>query len=174
MEEKNSIKVNLFTIILIILLLIIIIVCLILYKNQNSNTDIANTNDYSFNLDSENKYIITTDSKWKTMQNDGGSNTSIYYQIDLDNSIISKVQENYHANLTGSPRTEKNIIYVKKINTDFQEKLNSLLNEIITKEDINETHNYNFFTISSLNFEKQIYNKTTIENIYTLLEEIDK
>ena len=131
-------------------------------------------NNYVFKLDSKNKYTIITDLRLKTMQDDGGSNSSIYYQIDLDNNIISKVQEDYHANLVGSPKTEKNKIYIKKIDADIQGKLKSLLNEIITKEDINETHNYDFFTISSLNTEKKIYNINTIENINLLLNKIDE
>ena len=45
---------------------------------------------------------------------------------------------------------------------------------LITKEDINETHNYNFFTISSLNTEKEIYNINTIENINVLFKKIDE
>lgn len=131
-------------------------------------------NNYVFELDSKNKYTIITDLKWKTMLNDGGSHSSLYYQIDLDNNIICKVQEDYHANLGGTPSKQKNVIYIKKIDTNIQVEVKSLMNEIITKEDINETHNYEFFTISSLNTEKKLYNINTIENINVLLKKIDE
>ena len=140
-------------------------------KDDDTSIDV---NNYVFKLDSKNKYTITTDLRWKTMQNDGGSHSSIYYQIDLDNNIISKVQEDYHANLGGTHSQQKNVIYIKKIDTNIQSEVKSLLNEIITKEDINETHNYNFFTIKSLDAEKYIYNVNTIESINSLWEKIDE
>lgn len=152
------------------------------YSNWSKPSEILTTteeqsidiNNYIFELDSKNKYTIITDLRWKTMLNDGGSHSSIYYQVDLDNSIISKVQEDYHANLGGSPKTEKNVIYIKKIDTNIREEVKSLLNEITTKEDINETHNYNFFTISSFNTEKFIYNIDSIKNINNILKRFDE
>lgn len=134
----------------------------------------SDLNDYIFELNSKNKYTIITDMRWKTMKNDGGSNTSIYYQIDLDNNIVSKIQEDFQANLGGSPNTEKSILYIKKIDTNIKEDAKTLLEEIIAKEDINETHNYNFLTILNLNGEKEIYNMNTIENINNLLKKIDE
>ena len=142
----------------------------ILTTLEDKSSDI---NNYVFELDSKNKYTIVTDLIWETMQNDGGSHSSIYYQIDLDDNIISKVEENYHANLGGSPNTEKSIIYIKKIDTNIQEEIKSLLNEILAKEDINNTHNYHFFKILSLNGEKYIYNINTIEKINNILKKID-
>lgn len=53
------------------------------------------------------------------------------------------------------------------------EDAKSLLEEIITKEDINEKHNYNFFTILNLNIEKEIFNTNTIEGINNLLKKMD-
>ena len=141
-------------------------------KDEDTSIDV---NNYVFKLDSKNKYTITTDLRWKTMLNDGGSHSSIYYQIDLDNNIISKVQEDYHVYLEGTPNSQqKNVIYIKKIDTNIQSDVKSLLNEIITKQDINETHNYDFFTIKSLDAEKDIYNANTIESINSLLKKIDE
>ena len=134
----------------------------------------SDLNNYTFELNSKNKYTIITDMRWKTMRNDGGSNTSIYYQIDLDNNIVSKIQEDFQANLGGSPNTEKSLIYIKKIDSNIKEDAESLLEGIITKEDINETHNYNFFTILNLNLEKEIYNTDTIENINNLFKKMDE
>lgn len=143
-------------------------------SNTNEDDKSIDTNNYVFELNSKNKYTIVTDYRWKTMQNDGGSNSSIYYQIDLDNNIISKVQEDYHANLGGTPTKQKNVVYIKQIAIDIQEEVKTLLTEIIDKEDINETHNYNSFIILNLNTEKEIYNVNTIENINVLLKKIDE
>lgn len=140
-------------------------------KDDDTSIDV---NNYVFKLDTHNKYTITTDLRWFTLQNDGGSYDNIYYQIDLDNNIISKINESYRANLLGTPSTQKDIIYIKKINTNTQSELSSLLNEIITKEDINETNNYNFFTIETLTNKKSIYNVNTIDSIKSLLKKIDE
>ena len=196
MGGKNSIK--LITIFLIIFLVIITITGFFIYKlyndkqstgNEQDKTDISSEastdkekdtssdlNDYVFELDSKNKYIITTDLRWKTMLDDGGSNTSLYYQIDLDNNIICKVKEDYtaNANLRDVPSIEKNVIYIKKIDNTIQEEVKALLTEIISKEDINDSNNYNYFTISSLNDEKDIFNMDTIESINLLLNKIDE
>ncbi len=221
MEEKNSIKISLSTVLLIILLIVIIIMGYFIYnlyedkqtansKIQNLNNEIArlqniaynlklasgkdkndtdtssnisttykddgliDINTYVFELDSKNKYTIATDFRWITMQNDGGSHTNIYYQIDLDNNIVSKIREGFNANLSGSAKTEKNVVYIRKIDNTIHEKLSSLLSEIISKEDINETNNYHPFTVSSLNIEKNIYNIDTIENINNILKIIDE
>ena len=112
--------------------------------------------------------------QWITMQNDGGSHTNIYYNIDLDNNIISKVKENYKANLGGIPEFTIDIIYEKEIDSGLRKDLKSLLDEIIEKEDINESQNYNFFIIYTMNYKKNIYNKNTIEKINTILKQIDQ
>lgn len=186
MEKKNNIKKYLIIVLLIISLIINIIMGFFIYKLYNDKTEkpsepltkendkSVDINNYIFELDSKNKYVIITDLRWKTMQNDGGSNTSIYYQIDLDNNIIRKVQEDYYANLGGTLRTETDIIYTKKIDTFIQEEVKSLLTEIIAKEDINDSENYHSFTIVSLNGEKEIYNIDTIENINAILKKIDE
>ena len=49
------------------------------------------------------EYTITTDLKWKTMQNDGGSHRSIVYIINLKDYVVTKKEEIYHANLGGTP-----------------------------------------------------------------------
>ena len=183
MKEKKSLKINLCTLLLILATFVIGVMGYffinyiwskpsdILTTEDDKSIDI---NNYVFELDNKNKYTIITDLIWKTMQNDGGSHSSLYYQIDLDNNIISKVQEDYHANLGGTPNTEKSIIYIKKIDSNIEEDLKSLLEGIITKDDINETHSYHFFRILNLNVEKRIYNTNTIENINNLLKKIDE
>ena len=185
MEENNNnhIKINLVTIILIVVLVIVTIIGLvvyILYYNNNTKSS-GNTNsissditsNYVFELDSKNKYIITTDSKWMTMQDDGGSNTSVYFQIDLDNNIVSKISEYYRANLTSSPTTQKTVLYSKKIDSNLHQELQSLLNRLLTEVDVNETHNYFSYTIDTFNTNKSIYNINSINNIKSTLLKLD-
>ena len=66
------------------------------------------------------------------------------------------------------------MVYTKKINSNLHKEVKTLLDEVITKEDINEAKNYNFFTISSLNVQKNIYNVDTIKDINMLLKKIDE
>lgn len=177
MEEKKSLKISLSTLLLLLAIIVILVMGCFIYKlykdKQLADNKSNNLNNYTFELNSKNKYTIITDMRWKTMRNDGGSNTSIYYQIDLDNNIVSKIQEDFQANLGGTPKTEKSVIYIKKIDSNIKEDAKSLLEEIIAKEDINETHNYNFFAILNLNVEKEIFNTNTIERINNLLKEMD-
>ena len=54
-------------------------------------------------MNSNNKYKIITDLKFKTTLNDGGSYDSVYYQIDLDSKVVVKIEEDCNANLGGTP-----------------------------------------------------------------------
>lgn len=132
------------------------------------------SNTYTFKLNNENKYKIETAMKWKTMQNDGGSHTNIYYNVDFENNVISKIVEDYQANLGGKTKHEVSEIYNKKLDFELQKDLKLLLVELMEKEDINENKNYNFVTIYNLNNEKIIYNLNSIEKINEVLELIDK
>ena len=124
-----------------------------LFEDENQ----SDLTDYEFDMNSNNKFVITTDMRWKTMRNDGGSNDSIYYQIDLENKVVVKIEEDYYANLGGTPRTEKSILYTKKLSDELAEETEKIIDDIIDKEDINDENNYYFFTIESLNYKKDIY-----------------
>jgi len=162
---------------IVITFLLILVLCgLINFNNKEEKMveeSLREFNDYEFKIDSNNKYEIITDMKWKTMLNDGGSNTDIYYQLDLDNNIVSKIKEKYYANLGNKPKLEKEIIYIKKIDLNIKKEAELLLNDIISRDDVKED-NYNSFSILSLNFEKEIYNADTIENINKFLDKIDE
>lgn len=161
MKTKN----NILLITLIVLALVIIItLCYFGYKlYTNKNTQL-----------SENEYTITTDFRWKTMMNDGGSHTDIYYTFNFDKNTVIKCQESYHANLGGTPSTNKTVMYTKEMPSNIQKETKVLINELLVKEDINDTNNYSFFTISSSNVDKYIYNVNSIESINTLLSKIDE
>lgn len=59
---------------------------------SNNNTLQAlfsiNASGENFKLDTNNRYLVITDSKQLTYQSDGGSNYNVYYEIDLDKNII--------------------------------------------------------------------------------------
>ena len=119
------------------------------------------------------EYKIITDMRQKTLQNDGGSYYSIYYLINIDNKTVKKIGENYHANMIGTPTTEKKVLFTKKINNDVIKEAKKLIEEIINKEDINNSNNYSSYTIESSNIKKDIYNVDTIKDINSLLSKFD-
>ncbi len=63
----------------IIVLVVITVIGIIFVVNKRTNIQNEMTADLEFQLDNNNKYEIITDFKWMTMQDDGGSNTSICY-----------------------------------------------------------------------------------------------
>lgn len=127
---------------------------------------------YEFVLNNVNKYVVTTDMRWNTMQNDGGSNTSIYYQIDLDDKVVKKIEEKYKANLSGIPTTTYDLLYEVNINDELGSEIKNILDNILVKEDIQD-NNYSFYTIETFNNSRDIYNVDTINDINVLLEKID-
>lgn len=131
------------------------IITLIIFKNKESIS-----------------YEVITNMRFKTMLNDGGSNTSVYYQMDLKDNKITKIQEDYKANLQGNARTDKKTLYEKEISSSLSKKIANTLNNIISKEDIKDG-NYNFYVIRFKDQSKEIYNKNSIKDIESLLNKID-
>lgn len=125
-----------------------------------------------YNLKSE-EYTITTDLKWKTMQNDGGSHRSIVYIINLKDYVVTKKEEIYHANLGGTPEISTNIYYSKKIDYSLIDLTTELIGETLEKEDNNSENNYHYYVIESNTETKNIYNLDTINKIKKLLDEYD-
>ena len=64
-------------------------------------------------------------------------------------------------------------MYTKIIDGDIYRDTRDLIEELIDKEDINEEGNYNFFTILTLDYEKEIYDSSTISDINNLLNKFD-
>lgn len=161
----------------IILVLIVIlgleISYLVLKPKGNNNNPTINLDEYVFKLDNNMKYEITTDLKYYTMQNDGGSYTSQYYELDLENNIVSQKMTKYTANLGNKPDTSTKTIYTKKIKKSLSKEINKELQELISKEDIKDSTNYHSYSIKTLNNEKIIYNTKTINNIKEILTKID-
>lgn len=152
----------------VLVVLVVIAIAIALYFSFCNNTEEA-----TFKLDSENKYKIQTTMKWLTMQNDGGSHTDVYYNLDFDANLITKVSETYKANLGGESETTINELYTKTLDEETKNELKTLLVDLIEKEDDNEEGNFVFVVIYNLENKKTIYNVDSIERINTILEKID-
>ena len=82
------------SVIIILSILFIILIVFIGYKIYEYCTE--------FRLDNTNKYKVTTDTRFLTMRNDGGSHDDIYYGIDLEKRKVSKYREIFKANFGSS------------------------------------------------------------------------
>lgn len=117
-------------------------------------------------------YKITTDSRYLTLQNDGGTNLNVYYQINLNENKISKYQD-YYVGFKGYEYKDK-LIYEKYIDNYTNNQLKFLLESLVTKEDINDKNNYSPYVIEFNNEEKKIYNSESIKSLENILIVIDK
>lgn len=151
-------------VIVILLILVAIIIGMLKNKEKDSYTQ------SNFVLDNENKYVVTTNTKWISMQNDGGSHTNIYYEIDLNENTIVECADKY-VGFKGY-EYERKIVSTKKINDIEKNELKSILNNAIKNgTDRVEEINFNFYVISSLgNEDIKIYDKDTINNIKVIVE----
>ena len=64
-------------------------------------------------------------------------------------------------------------MYTKIIDGDIYRDTRDLIEELIDKEDINNEGNHNFFTILTLDYEKEIYDSSAISDINNLLNKFD-
>lgn len=125
-------------------------------------------------LKNSNKYTIITNSRWLTMQNDGGSNTNIYYEIDFKNKIVNKITENYKANLGKNPKTIISNDYTKEIDNNTSKNLKETIYKLIKNKDINNDNNYDCYEIKWDNNKKNICNINNINKLEKILKKIDK
>ena len=146
---------------LIVLFIIILIIILKGIKVLNKELD-------------NNIYTITTNFKYLNMQNDGGSNTNVYYEFNPNKKSIKKLEDIYNGSIKGGHYDYKGKeIYNKTINNKTTKELKDLLNDLISKEDVNNPKNYEPYTIKYKDKEKSIYNKESIKLLKGKLEEID-
>ena len=116
-------------------------------------------------------YEITTDYRFITSQNDGGSHINIYYKVYLDDFYVEKYQDKY-VGLKGYEYQGKQI-YRKKISPSLAIEMNELLEDLLKKEDVNDTKNYSPFVIKKYNKEKSIYNEQSIKSLRDMIGKID-
>lgn len=174
MEKKN----NVLKIILALLIVVAVVVLVIVFIPKNStepaqNPDVESGELFTFELSGENMYEVHTDTKWLTMQNDGGSHTDTYYCFDLNNRLVVKVNESYKANLGGTPETTTEVVYEKTLDFVFVETLSPFFEHFLSLEDVSDENNYNAITIRKADVEKDIFNTSMIDEIKEMLNKID-
>lgn len=131
---------------------------------NNDEYYIKETNNYY-------NYKIITDFQYKTLQNDGGSHINVYYQVNLEKNKIIKYEDKY-VGFKGYEYEEK-IIYEKIINNSMNLKLKTIIEDLITKEDINDKNNYSPYVIEFDNNKKEIYNNESIKSLENIFNKID-
>lgn len=135
------------TIIAILITIIIILLIILIFKIINNKVQYS-----KFVLNSSSKYIVTTSSKFLTVEDNGSSNTNIYYQIDLEDKKVIKCEDKY-VGFEGYKYKGK-IIYSKNLDEDTTKNLKDLIENIIeTKDKEKDLSNYNYYTLSSLEHE---------------------
>ena len=128
-----------------------------------NNEKILEMKEQSGSSNQDNMYTVITDLKWKTTQNDGGSYTSHYYIIDIYNKKVTKKEEIYNA----PKNTHKKTIEESVIN-----KTKNILDKAISNT-AEEKNVDDFYTIKHNNIESYIYNREKIDELESILLELD-
>lgn len=174
-EIMKKIKI---AILVIVLLIVIFIVGYKIYEYS-----------IEFRLDDVNKYLVTTDTRFLTMRNDGGSHENIYYGVDLDKGKVTKYEESVkvYLNLGFSTDITK-ITFNKNLEENDVEELRILLNNIYldTNNEENNTQEernilqegrytlsslYHFYTVSNISYgEIEVYNDEFKQKFLNIVE----
>ena len=145
-----------------------------------------------FRLDNANKYLVTTDTRFSTMRNDGGSHENIYYGIDLEKGEVTKYQQSVNVYLELDFTTDiTKIVFHKSLEENDVEELRTLLNDIYSetnhKEEDTEEETlknateeitpkeflpkYQFYTVSNMSYgEIDVYNEKFIQDFLNIVE----
>lgn len=162
-----------------------------LFKNKKSNKITINSNELNDvqnkiltaiinddesllndNKNNEDKiFKITTNEKYNTIQNDGGSYYSTYYLINITKNKVSKYADKY-VGFKGYEYQDK-LIYTKNFNDEIISELANTIEDLFNKDDINEPKNYSPYILKINNIEKSIYNKESIDTLEHILTNID-
>lgn len=131
---------------------------------------------FKFAIKNENRsdeiYTIITDTKFITMQNDGGSHYDIYYEFDPKTEEITKLADSY-VGFKGYEYQRKKL-YSKTLTDNLKKQLMSVLNDIIAQEDHSSEKNYSPYSITTpVGKEIIIYDKPSIDSLKNILKKID-
>lgn len=139
---------------------------------QTKEKESVTIDNFTFQLDSRNKFKVTTDSSMITAMNDGGTYTSVFYQIDLENNITCKVEE-FHPSKLEKDKVSKKQKTIKKIDDNLSSEIRNVVNTVVMRTDSKGEGQYTYFVLESLNREKKIYNQDSIKDLRELLKKID-
>ena len=124
-----------------------------------------------FKIDSENKYVLTTNLGMLTMESDGGTHTSEYYGIDLDKKRVYKYQDSYKG-FEGYEYKGK-MVKRKSLNDVEVSSIQNIFDDVISNNGQTEISgiNINFYTLDTKNNGQiKIYDKDIIAKLVDLLE----
>lgn len=116
------------------------------------------------------EYVIVTDMKYLTMQNDGGSHTSIYYEIN-DDTVI-KLQDEY-VGFVGY-KYQRKVLYQIKTKEEVLANLKTLLDHMISMGNDEPGGSFVPFTIKRGEEEVILFHEEKIQEIKELLKQIDQ
>lgn len=118
------------------------------------------------------QYKVTTDSRWTTMENDGGSNTNVYYLINFTDRQIQKCEDKFFGPMHKYDYRDK-IIYQKTLSDKIATKLQEVLDKAWKDGDKTEG-TYDFYAIEHPNGESRyVYSKSQISQIKLYIDKID-
>ena len=142
---------------------IIALVVLLCSKIPNKKKDKKDVDVYVSDRD----IYITTDDKFMTLQNDGGSYYNRMYVIDY-NTLVATGYEDHYVGFEGFEYEHKEF-YSKQLTKEDFKKLSDIKTEVSLnpQEDVNKT--YTYYTIGDFGGEYKIYDRTTIEEIEKIL-----
>ena len=126
----------------------------------------------SVSIDSSNKYIMVTDSKFMTLRNDGGSHIDIYYEIDFDKNKIIKYSSEY-VGFEGY-KSKDNIMYEEKLSDEKVIKLKRFIEVAIeSKDEISKDkeNRYTFYTLKTKDEDINIFDYYLIDAFLNIIEE---
>lgn len=145
-------------IITIIVATLLVICSIVYYKFFRTAKD--------FVLDTEDKYIVTTNESTMTAMSDGGTHYNVRYNVDLESKKVIKVQD-YYKGFEGY-KYKNRIIFEKKLSDKEIEELKALLKEINVEK--NSDRSLKGYIIEHMNEEKvEINSKEYIDKIEKLL-----
>ncbi len=101
---------------------------------KTNNYDLINEFEDMFEKSDVNyiKYTFITDMADKTMRDDGGSHTDIYYEVNLRNNVVVKKQDEYKG---FEVKVSEKILRTYAINDYQKNKIKNIFDKIIEEKD---------------------------------------
>ena len=118
------------------------------------------------------KYTIITDSKFITMQNDGGSHINIYYEVNVKSGEIKKLADSY-VGFQGYEYEGKEL-YKKTIKGDILKELKKLLEDLVNEEDKSDDTHYSSYVIKYGDKQRDVYREDSVKALREILSKIDE
>lgn len=119
-----------------------------------------------------NKFVIVTNSKYMTMQNDGGSYTNIYFDINLNDKKVIKKADKY-VGFEGFEYEGKEIA-TKDLSSDEVTELKKIVDEVVKSKAEEKENDFTYYTLKYNNKEYKIFDKEIIDKITSIVEKKDE